>query len=155
MIRLSSRSVGGVIVLAGFTAIVGCSSRSGRVAVTGKVVVDGNPGSITVLTFVPTDPNAPPGNGGRVITDDGGNFSIGDSEKDTGLMPGDYKVTFSRFLDRNGKAVHGGGKKSESDSEPPSRESMPPTHRDAATTPVTASVSRNSTSFTFEVSTRK
>ena len=68
------------------------------------------------------------------MTDDKGQFAIGDKESDTGLLPGNYKITFSRFVDSKGRAVHGGGKKSESDSEVPSKESIPEKYRDRTTT---------------------
>jgi hypothetical protein len=138
----------------GLAVLVGCSSKSGKVPVSGSVLVDGAPGSLTVVTFWTEDPSGPPGNGGRVMTDDKGQFTIGDKESDTGLLPGNYKITFSRFVDSKGKAVHGGGKKSESSFEVPSKESIPEKYRDRASTPTTATVSSRPTEFKFEVATK-
>ncbi|MBN9121515.1 MAG: hypothetical protein J0I06_20595 [Planctomycetes bacterium] len=148
------RSLVAAGLVIGSAVLAGCSSRSGKVPVTGSVLVDGAPGSLTVLTFWPEDPNAPAGTGGRVMADEKGQFVIGEKEKDTGLMPGNYKVTFSRFVDRNGKAVHGGGKKNEADSEVPSKESIPEKYRDRASTPASAQVSSSSTEFRFEIATK-
>ena len=138
----------------GLATLVGCSSGSGRVPVSGAVVVDGAPGGLTAVTFWSDDPNAPPGGGGRVMTNDKGEFSIGEKDKDTGLPPGNYKVTFSRFLDATGKPVHGGGKKSEAQYEVPSKESIPEQYRDRSLTPISAQVTRSSNTFTFEVATK-
>jgi hypothetical protein len=124
------------------------------VPVTGAVLVDGTPGSLTVVTFWADDPNAPPGTGGRITTDEKGEFAIGGTDKDTGLPPGNYKITFSRFVDNNGKAVHGGGKKSEAKYEVPSKEVIPEQYRDRSKTPIAAQVSRSSNSFKFEIMTK-
>jgi hypothetical protein len=142
------------VLFAGLAVLSGCSSGSNKVPVTGTVLVDGTPGSLTILTFWSEDPNAPPGGLGRVVTDDKGEFSIGEQGKDTGLPPASYKITFSRFLDKNGKPVFGGGKKSEAAYEVPSKESMPEQYRDRSKTPVSVEVSRTSNTFRFEVSTK-
>jgi hypothetical protein len=147
------RSLTGAALLVGLIVPVGCSARSGKVPVTGSVLVDGAPGSLTVVTFWAEAPNAPAGSGGRVVTNDKGEFAIGAADKDTGLAPGTYKVTFSRFLDKNGKAVYGGGKKTETEYEVPSKESIPDPYRDRATTPVSVHVARDSNTFKLEVAT--
>jgi hypothetical protein len=154
MARIGFRVLLGGALLAGLAVLSGCSSGSSKVPVTGTVLVDGTPGSLTILTFWSEDPNAPPGGVGRVITDDKGEFAIGEQGKDTGLPRGNYKVTFSRFLDSNGKPVFGGGKKSEAAYEVPSKESMPGQYRDRGTTPVSVEVSRSSNTFRFELSTK-
>ncbi|QJW96641.1 hypothetical protein FTUN_4198 [Frigoriglobus tundricola] len=138
----------------GLVTLVGCGSGSGKVPVSGSVVVDGAPGALTAVTFWCDDPNAPSGGGGRVMTNDKGEFAIGEKDKDTGLPPGNYKVTFSRFVDATGKPVYGGGKKSEAKYEVPSKESIPEPYRDRSLTPVSAQISRSSNTFTFEVSTK-
>jgi hypothetical protein len=147
------RSLLGAVLVAALAVLAGCSSRSGKVPVTGSVLVDGAPGSLTIVTFWAEDPNAPAGSGGRVVADVRGEFAIGAADKDSGLAPGSYKVTFSRFLDKNGKAVYGGGKKSEAEYEVPSKESIPEPYRDKATTPVSIRVARDSNAFKLEVST--
>jgi hypothetical protein len=150
-LRVSRLAFAGVL-LAGL--LFGCSSGSGKIPITGSVSVDGAPGSLTVLTFWPEDPSAPPDAGGRVLADDQGQFAIGDKTKDTGLLKGTYKVTFSRFLDRNGKPVLGGGKKSEAAYDVPSRESIPELYGDPKKTPISVTVASGSSTFTFEVSTK-
>ncbi len=155
MLKTFGRRSLGVAFLGCCLVALGCSSRSNRLPVNGSVTVDGAPGSLTILTFWPEDPNAAPGTGGRVTTDEQGKFSIGDEKEGTGLVKGDYKVTFSRFVDKNGKAVHGGGKKSEAAYDVPSKESIPDAYREQTSTPVSAKVASDSTTFTFEVSTKK
>jgi hypothetical protein len=141
------------VLVCGLVTLAGCKTRSGKVPVSGSVFVDGTPGALTVVTFWSENPAAPD-SGGRVMTDDKGQFVIGDRESDTGLLPGNYKVTFSRFLDKNGKPVHGGGKKSEADSEVPSKESMPEKYRDRTSTPTTAQISASSLELRFEIATK-
>ena len=139
-----------------FLLLGGCSGRSGRIPVSGSVTVDGEPGTITIVTFTPVSSSAPPEHAGTVITDDKGQFAIGNREQDTGLMPGEYRVTFSRFLaNKGGKAVHGGGKKSEIEYDVPSKESISDEYRDKANSPITAKVSKSSTEFKFELSVKK
>jgi hypothetical protein len=154
MARSRFRVLLGGVLLVGLAGLSGCSSGSNKVPVTGTVLVDGNPGSLTILTFWSEDPNAPPGGTGRVVADDKGEFSIGEQGKDTGLPPANYKITFSRFLDKNGKPVFGGGKKSEAAYEVPSKESMPEQYRDRSKTPFSVEVSRTSNTFRLEVSTK-
>jgi len=154
MMRLGFRLLLSMGLGTGLATLVGCTSGSGKVPVSGSVVVDGAPGALTAVTFWSDDPNAPPGGGGRVMTNDKGEFSIGEKDKDTGLLPGNYKVTFSRFVDGTGRAVYGGGKKSEVEYEVPSKESIPEPYRDRSLTPISAQVTRSSNTFTFEVSTK-
>lgn len=134
--------------------LAGCSSGSGRVPVAGAVTVDGAPGALAVVTFWPADPGSSE-SAGRVVADADGKFVIGDKEKDTGLTPGEYKVTVSRFVDRAGKPAHGGGKKSEAGLDAPAYESVQEAFLGRETTPLAAKVARGGAPFAFEVAANK
>lgn len=83
--------------------LVGCSKGPPKtVAVSGTVTVDGKPSPGTVVQFWPTVKFADEErrfHSGQATTDDAGKFRFGAE----GLVPGKYKVTYSRVLDRQGK----------------------------------------------------
>ena len=91
-----------VVVL---TLAVGCSSKPPLVAVTGTVAMAGKPASGMGVAFWPMDPAVPLTNlnSGIVFTDETGRFAYGSTEQGTGLSPGEYKLTFTRIVDKSGK----------------------------------------------------
>ncbi|HET6575982.1 MAG TPA: carboxypeptidase-like regulatory domain-containing protein, partial [Fimbriiglobus sp.] len=87
------------IVIVGF---VGCGGDGlKRVPVTGKVTAKGEPVGNATISFIPTD--ATRGEGGIGTTDSMGVYVLTGSRRgDTGVVPGQYKVRVSRFMDRDG-----------------------------------------------------
>src|SRR5438046_7865546 len=85
--------------------LLGCGGDGlRRVPVRGKVTAAGAPvGGATVL-FLPA--GGTKGEGGIGTTDADGNFTLTGSRRgDTGVVPGQYKVRVSRFVDRDGTAL--------------------------------------------------
>ena len=77
-----------------------------------------------------------------------GQFRLGEGSANSGLVAGEYKVTFSQTVDR-GKPVYGsGGKKSEPVA---GKEAVPAAYRDPKTTPETVRVGADSTTFQFAI----
>jgi hypothetical protein len=127
----------------------GCSFEEPRYPVSGTVAIDGVPAGLTMVRFLPADPNTDPRFAGMTMADDNGKFSIGADGKNTGLPAGEYKVTFTQTVDGSGKPIVGsGGKKSEAVA---GKEAVPQAYRDIKTTPVTVQVGRNSNTFTFDI----
>jgi hypothetical protein len=89
-----------VVVIVGF---VGCGGDGlKRVPVTGKVTAKGVPIDNATISFIPTD--ATLGEGAIGNTDSMGVYvlSTGSRRGDSGVVPGQYKVRVSRFMDRDG-----------------------------------------------------
>jgi hypothetical protein len=148
MSLLIRRAAGAACVLL-LTAFAGCSSEPTRYPVSGTVSINGQPAALTMVKFLPTGGNAP-ATGGSGLTDDAGKFVIGEAGKNTGLLAGDYKVTFSQTL-VNGKPARGGSGGKKSEALPNEKEGVPDAYRAEASTPVTATVGPKSTTFTFEI----
>ena len=77
--------VGGLVLM---PAVTGCGG-TGRVPVSGKVTLDGQPLEHGLINFRPSQGNAGPGSGGVVNE---GRFEI---PADKGLRPGSYKVSIT------------------------------------------------------------
>ena len=84
----------------------GCGSKDGlsRVAVSGKIVANGQPVDGCHVRFIPVGSTKGPGasamtdaNGAFVLEDDRGNHG--------GIVPGDYKVAVSRMARPDGKPL--------------------------------------------------
>jgi hypothetical protein len=95
--RLVPRTCAGLL-LAG---LIGCGS-SGRVAVTGKVTLDGEALPNAVVTFYPEGETG--GLGGHATTGPDGTYALTSKRGDKGILPGEYKVTVSRRLRPDGSA---------------------------------------------------
>lgn len=94
------RFLAAVVVIAGF---VGCGGDGlKRVPVTGKVTAKGVPIDNATISFIPTE--ATKGEGAIGNTDSMGVYVLttGSRRGDTGVVPGQYKVRVSRFMDRDG-----------------------------------------------------
>jgi hypothetical protein len=126
----------------------GCSSEPTRYPVSGTVTMDGVPAGLAVVKFFPADPGTHATSGGSVIADIAGKFSIGARGTNSGLPAGEYKVTFSQTVDRGRPVMGSGGKKSEA---VPGVEAVPEAYRNPKTTPISARVGRDSTTFTFDI----
>jgi hypothetical protein len=94
------RYLAAAVVIAGF---VGCGGDGlKRVSVTGKVTAKGVPIDNATVLFIPTD--ATKGEGGIGTTDSMGVYVLttGSRRGDSGVVPGQYKVRVSRFMDKDG-----------------------------------------------------
>ncbi|OWK46776.1 carboxypeptidase-like regulatory domain-containing protein [Fimbriiglobus ruber] len=133
----------------------GCSSRSGKVPVSGTVTVDGAPASLAVITFWPDENASSNQAGDRITADPSGKFTLGSDEADTGLFPGKYKVTVSRMVDKNGKPTGGAPpKKSEAQYEAKASESVDEKFLSKETTPFSVTVAKGAP-LTLEVTAAK
>jgi hypothetical protein len=85
--------------------VVGCGGDGlKRVPVKGRVTAKGDPVGNATISFMPTD--ATKGEGGIGNTDSDGNYILtGSRQGDTGVVPGQYKVRVSRFVDRDGSVL--------------------------------------------------
>jgi len=148
--KTRSATVFALLLLA---AAEGCSpGEVTRYPVSGTVTMNGAPAGLTTVKFIPAGAGMEPTFGGSATADGTGAFRIGKPGENSGLPAGEYKVTFSQTV-HQGKPVYGsGGKKSEP---VPGKEAVPDAYRDAATTPVTATVSKTSTTFAFEIAAPK
>lgn len=81
---------------------VGCGGDGlKRVPVTGKVTAKGVPIDNATVSFIPLD--ATLGEGGIGTTDSMGVYVLTGSRRgDVGVVPGQYKVRVSRFMDKDG-----------------------------------------------------
>lgn len=99
-----SRIAAVLLVSGALLSGTGCPSRKNVESVSGTVTLDGKAAPGTIIGFWPADPNAVLGanNYGRVVADTEGRFAVtGDAIN--GFAAGDYRLTFSRVLDGNGK----------------------------------------------------
>lgn len=133
-------------------AVAGCSiGEPSRYAVSGVVNMDGAPAPFVIVKFQPAG-GGPGGGGGN--TDQSGKFTFGEDGKDTGLPAGEYKVTFSQTLVK-GKPRLGGGGGKKSETLKGEKEAVADEYRDLGKTPVTATVSSGTRSFTFDIKSSK
>ncbi len=72
----------------------GCGGRDGPVAVTGVVLLDGQPVSGATVAFLPAGETGRPATG---FTDAQGAFRLTTSGKGDGALPGDYRVVVTRL----------------------------------------------------------
>jgi hypothetical protein len=77
--------------------LVGCRDMDGRVPVTGRVTVDGQPVEGLRLEFVPSPDGK--GNGGFAVSQSDGAFAVTTHQFRPGIFPGDYTITASWKLE--------------------------------------------------------
>ena len=88
------RSINGVLVLAGWVALVGCGDgKIARYPVSGTVLVDGKPADGAMVILCPPESAVELKNVRPVgTTDAGGKFSMTTFDKGDGAPAGEYKV---------------------------------------------------------------
>ena len=77
----------GLFLFAGLLTISGCGPGDGRLAVSGAVVLDGNPLDGALISFRPSGDTQGPSSGGSIQQ---GRYEISAAN---GLLPGTYDVT--------------------------------------------------------------
>jgi hypothetical protein len=84
-----------ILVVGGLFAVSGCSGGKAKAKVTGSVTMDGQPQEGARVTLIPTDSasDVPP-QGGATQAD--GKFTFD-------VVPGNYKVTLTKWVDKSGK----------------------------------------------------
>jgi hypothetical protein len=128
---------------------LGCSSEVARYPISGSVSINGVPAGLATVKFI-ADGKTNKEYGGSCLSDGTGKFVIGSNDKNLGLPEGDYKVTFSQSVGKDGKPIYGsGGKKSEVIGG--EREAVPDIFRNPDTTPISAHVGRSGNDFKFEI----
>lgn len=85
--------------------LVGCGDGLRRVPVHGKVTAAGQPVDNAIIIFMPTGGTKGEGAIGR--TDANGNFAslTGSREGAQGIVPGEYKVRVSRYINPDGTVL--------------------------------------------------
>ncbi len=119
---------------------------------TGSVNLDGAPAPLVIVRFHPAESDSL--TGGSAHTDPTGKFTIGETGKNTGLPSGEYKVTFSQTLVNDKPTLAGSGGKA-SEKVPSEKEAVADDYRDPQKTPITAYISGNSNTFTFDIKAKK
>lgn len=98
-------------IVVGLTVIIGCGGGPKdrliqTVPVTGKVLAGDKPlaGAIALLTPI----QGTKGTGGFGITDAEGKFTANIDQQNSGIEPGTYLVTFSKWAQKDGSAIPAG-----------------------------------------------
>ena len=138
-------------MLSTLTILTGCSSEPSRYSVSGTVNINGAPGALVVVRFVPETEGA--GMGGSGYTDQAGKFTIGGTGPNSGMPGGNYKVTFSQTLVGGKPTLAGSGGKKE-ELQPTEKEALPEDYRNPAKTPFSAKVGSGDNNFTFDIKTK-
>lgn len=138
------------LAVACLAAISGCSFEPTRYAISGVVKINGNLGALAVVAFTPVNGVSETNKGGSVTTDGKGEFKLGEQDKNLGLLPGEYKVSFSQMT-INGRPAMGGGGSKKSEQVAGEKEAVPTEFRSPTTTPVTMKVEKSGQTFDFDV----
>ena len=146
---LTSASLGILAVL----MVFGCNQQPAKpelnlVTVKGTVTLDGKPASEVAIWFVPE--TGTPGNGSFGITTADGSYSLSVIGGDAGVAPGQYTVTFSKFMMKDGSPVPWG-------IQPESigaKQSIPEVYVDASTSDMKAIVTDAGGTFDFDLSSK-
>lgn len=133
----------------------GCSSRPALVSVKGTIRIDGKLIAGVAVYFWPTvdrggDPNKQ--GYGTAYTDAEGRFAVKNLFGEEGLYAGEYKVTFSRFIDSEGKPIAPGSKANEVYGG--ARDLMPKRYQDPDTTPEKVKVPGAGLDASFDLKSR-
>lgn len=132
--------------------LVGCGGApSTTVAVSGQVMLNGQPVDRAELIFYPTGTTK--GNGGQGTTDTSGRYLVRTPQGSTGLMPGSYKVVISRRLNPDGSAPDPNVPPIESQA----RETLPPNYSSQDKSTLTLNVPPEGTKtadFTLKAATK-
>lgn len=134
--------------------LAGCNRAPVLVPVTGLVKIDGKPARAVMVYFWPGDdaPENFPTRHAIGISDAQGRFKLQCSAGGVdGIEAGTYRVTFSKPVARSGKEMTSPNVKPD---ELGAVESLPPKYTDKDKTDQTATVSKESTDFVFELSSK-
>jgi len=121
--------------------LAGCSGNDGRVTVTGTVTLDGQPLSDGTITFVGSN-----GASAGVGSIDNGSFTISKTGNAEGMDPGSYKVQVESWEVQPGEPQDDG-----TFAEGKTR--IPEKYNKAADSGLTAEVTADGGSFTFDLKT--
>jgi hypothetical protein len=134
--------------------VAGCGGEPKLLDVTGTVLLDGKPTERVEVHFFPVDENPKyfPFRRSLGLTDKAGKFYLTCGGGKRGIEAGDYKVTFSRWVEK-GKAVAGLGQKPD-DAGHSAVQTLPITLTDPNQTKMTAKVAAGQTDFTFEIASK-
>jgi len=121
------------------------------VPVKGRVMIDGQPASGVSIIFHPRQQTA--GTGGYAVTDKNGDYMVDHRSGVSGVEPGEYAVTFSRYTQPDGSPIPAGA----SAADVGAVESLPKLYTDATNPklPTQISVPVNGGEFPFEISTTR
>jgi len=140
MTARTRRSVLSVLTAFALLAAAGCGS--GRVPLTGEVAIDGQPIDEGTITFVSSDKSADTAKSSAKI--EGGKYKF---DKETGPLPGKYKVEFT-WLKKTGRKVPTGDGEMREDKV----NVLPPQFNSASTH--TAEVTSGSTKLDFALTSK-
>lgn len=118
------------------------------VDVKGTVTLDGEPAENVAVWFVPE--TGTPGNGAFGITTADGSYSLSVIGGDAGVAPGQYTVTFSKFMMKDGSPVPWGVQPESVGA----RQSLPALYVDASTSDMKATVAEAGGTFDFDLSSK-
>jgi hypothetical protein len=140
-------------------AASGCGENTGlaTVAVTGTVTQKGTPVEGAIVSFVPAGPGAV---GAVGTTDAAGKFSLTTHSKDDGAVPGQYKVTVTKY--EGAKAVEGTGQATATGDmpasytgaaadAPPAKNLLPEKYASPDTSGLTGTVNSTPTTLNFDL----
>ncbi len=128
-------------------ATIGCGDRIKRVPVEGKLTFKGQPVAGAELRLYPTDENQ--GAGAMARTGADGSFTLADVRgAKGGVVPGEYKVTVRRYVQRDGSPLPPGAKTAD---HPDARESMPRALTSLEQSPLKTTIPPEGGSITIEI----
>ena len=147
---MKRRNAYGALCSAILSLLTGCSSVPPMVPVTGIVRIEGKPMANVKVCFYPEKLNEDQNkNGfGSAITDDTGTYTIEGTANQQGLFPGNYRVTLSLPVDKQGKMLPGGVKPSEVRG---SKNLVPSKYHNQNTTPEIVEVQRTGLHKDFDL----
>jgi hypothetical protein len=114
--------------------------------VTGSVTIDGKPTRGTAVFFIPTDEaKHAAGVIGQGYTDSAGKFVLENPRGEKTFFSGEFKVTFTRYVTKDGKPIPLTMKPSDAGG----TQVLPERYMTPAETPFTVEVSAEKTDFSF------
>jgi len=137
-----------LMVLSAVLVVGGGCGRPAPRTVTGTVMINGKTADGVHVMFYPTvEGELDKLTYGNAITDAKGKFTVQNNHLEEGLPAGDYRVTFLRYIDRNGKTLPPNVKPDEVGGRQQVAEEY--TKRDK--TPEIATIPAGGKDFTFEI----
>ena len=152
------RGCGWTGLLLGGWVLVGCGESAGEptVAVTGTVTQKGTPVEGAIVSFIGADGQTAVG-----LTDAAGKYSLTTRKKDDGAIPGDYKVSVTKFDGPKPTAggttqlkegeLHSADYTGEEAEAPPPQNLLPAKYAHPDTSGFTATVSAGGTPHNFDL----